>query len=156
MTDVRGDTQRPGEYRETQNMIGRTSNIHQARYVPPPHLKLPALLTDLEKLMNEDDEKCPTLVRIALAHYQFEAIHPFRDGNGRIGRLLVMLMMVREKLLPDALLPLSKAFDRRKTEYVDSLLRVSKEGDWTGWLQFFFESVIESADDALHSSRCAR
>lgn len=149
MTGVRGERERPGEFRTSQNFIGRSSDINSARFVPPPHVELPSLITDLERLINEETEDLPLLVRIAVAHYQFEAIHPFRDGNGRIGRLLVMLMLVRDNLLPGPLLPLSSAFDRRRDAYGDGLLRVSMTGDWTGWLRFFFESVIESADEAL-------
>jgi Fic family protein len=149
MTGVRGERERPGEFRSSQNFIGRSTDIHAARFVPPPHLELPALLGDLEQLVNEDAERMPILVRIAVAHYQFEAIHPFRDGNGRIGRLLVLLMLVRERLLGGPLLPISAALERHRVEYADLLLGVSMRGDWTPWLRFFFECVIESADDAL-------
>jgi Fic family protein len=149
MTGVRGDRERPGEFRTTQNFIGRSTDIHAARFVPPPHLELPALLGDLEHLVNEDVESMPTLARIAVAHYQFETIHPFRDGNGRIGRLIATLMLVREGLLPGPFVPLSSALERRREEYVDLLLRVSMKGDWNSWLTFFFECVIESADEAI-------
>lgn len=149
MTGVRGERERPGEFRMAQNFIGRSSDINFARFVPPPHIELARLLSDLERLMNEDAEELPVLVRIAIAHYQFETIHPFGDGNGRIGRLLVMLMLIRENLLPGPLLPLSSAFEQRRNDYVDHLLHLSQTGDWTSWLRFFFESVIVSADEAL-------
>ena len=149
MNGVRGGRERPGEFRTVQNYIGRSTDIHLARFVPPPHLELPLLLSDLERLMNEDAEELPTLVRIAIAHYQFEAIHPFRDGNGRIGRLLVTLMLVREGLLPGPLLPLSSAFDQRRDAYVDHLLQVSRAGDWSSWIRYFLESVIISAEEAM-------
>ncbi len=149
MTGVRGERERPGEFRTVQNHIGRSMDIQEARFVPPPPLELPTLLSDLEHLMNEDADELPTLVRIAIAHYQFEAIHPFRDGNGRIGRLLVMLMLVREQLLPGPLLPLSSAFEQHRDAYVDNLLQVSRAGDWNTWLRFFLHSVIESADEAI-------
>ena len=149
MTGVRGERERPGEFRTVQNHIGRSVDIQEARFVPPPPLALPALLSDLEHLMNEDAAELPTLVRIAIAHYQFETIHPFRDGNGRIGRLLVMLMMVREQLLPGPLLPLSSAFEQHRDAYVENLLQVSRTGDWAAWLRFFLQGVIDSADEAI-------
>lgn len=149
MTGVRGDRERPGEFRTGQNFIGRSPDIRDARFVPPPHLELPALLGDLERLINEDAGDLPLLVRIAIAHYQFEAIHPFRDGNGRIGRLLIVLMLVRDGLLPGPLLPVSSAFERRREDYTDHLLRVSTTGEWTNWVRFFLEGVAESADEAL-------
>jgi len=149
MTGVRGERERPGEFRMAQNFIGLSSDINLARFVPPPHIELPRLLSDLERLMNEDAQELPVLVRIAIAHYQFETIHPFGDGNGRIGRLIVMLMLIRENLLPGPLLPLSSAFDQRRNDYVGHLLHLSQTGDWTSWLRFFFESVIVSADEAL-------
>ena len=151
MTGVRGERERPGEFRMSQNFIGRSSNIHEARFVPPPHLELPALLSDLERLMNEDAEDLPTLARIAIAHYQFEAVHPFRDGNGRIGRLLIMLMLVREGLLSDPVLPLSSALDRHRDAYVDGLLEVSRRGAWDHWIRFFLDCIVESADEALRT-----
>jgi Fic family protein len=149
MTGVRGDSERPGEFRTTQNFIGRSSDIHAARFVPPPHLELPALLSDLERFINLDTPELPHLVRVAVAHYQFETIHPFRDGNGRIGRLLMLLMLVRDGLLPGPLLPLSSAIEHRRDEYVDRLLHVSQRGEWTAWIGFFLESVMESAAEAL-------
>lgn len=149
LTGVRGERERPGEFRTAQNFIGSSSDIHAARFVPPPHLELPSLLTDLERFVNEDVRAMPLLVRIAIAHYQFETIHPFRDGNGRIGRLLIMLMLVREALLPGPLLPISSAFEHRRGTYNDRLLAVSVSGEWTGWLRFFLESVAETADEAL-------
>lgn len=149
MTGVRGERERPGEFRDSQNHIGRSRDIHEARFVPPPPGELPVLLSDLERLMNEDAKGLPTLIRVALAHYQFEVIHPFRDGNGRIGRLLVLLMLVREKLLSGPLLPISSAFERHRTAYADCLLGVSVTGDWSAWLRFFLESVVESANEAI-------
>ena len=150
LTGVRGERERPGEFRTTQNFIGSSTDILAARFVPPPHLELPALLADLERFINEDTPELPLLVRIAVAHYQFETIHPFRDGNGRIGRLIIMLMLVRDGLVPGPLLPISSAFEHRRDVYNDRLLGVSTGGDWTAWLRFFLESVAESADEALH------
>lgn len=150
LTGVRGERERPGEFRTAQNFIGGSRGINAARFVPPSHLELPALLSDLERFINEDVPELPLLVRIAVAHYQFETIHPFRDGNGRIGRLIIMLMLVRDRLLPGPLLTISSAFEHRRDEYNDRLLAVSTAGDWSGWLRFFLESVAESADEALH------
>lgn len=149
LSGVRGEHERPGEFRTAQNFIGSSRDIHAARFVPPPHLELPALLADIERFINERVPDLPLLARIAVVHYQFEAIHPFRDGNGRIGRLVIMLMLVRDGLLPGPLLPISSALERRRDEYNDRLLAVSVSGDWAGWLRFFLESVVESADEAL-------
>ena len=149
MTDVRGDRERPGEYRDAQNFIGATTDIREARFVPPPHLRVPGLLADLERYLHDEEPEVPDLVRVAIAHYQFEAIHPFRDGNGRIGRLLIVLLLVRDGLLPGPFLPISSAFERRRKAYADHLLRVSTHGDWEGWLLFFLESVDEAALLAL-------
>jgi len=149
LTGVRGERERPGEFRTSQNFIGSSADIHAARFVPPPHVELPALLADIERFINEDVAELPLLVRMAVAHYQFETIHPFRDGNGRIGRLVIMLMLVRDGLLPGPLLPISSAFERRRDAYNDHLLAVSMRGDWTAWVAFFLECVAESADEAL-------
>lgn len=149
MKGVRGDRERPGEYRSTQNFIGSSQDIAKARYVPPPPTELPALLSDLEHFINEDSPELPLLARTAIAHYQFEAIHPFRDGNGRIGRLLIALMFVRDGLLSGPLLPLSSAFERDRVQYADALLSVSTRGDWNAWLSYFFSCVAESGAEAL-------
>jgi cell filamentation protein, protein adenylyltransferase len=149
MTGVRGARERPGEFRLTQNFIGTSGDIHAARFVPPPHMELPALLADFERLVNDDVKALPLLVRLAVAHYQFETMHPFRDGNGRIGRLLIMLMLVRDGLLPGPLLPISSALERRRGEYVDLLLRVSEANEWAAWVRFFLQCVVDSAEEAL-------
>lgn len=150
MTDVRGDRERPGEYRDTQNWIGRPGQeIQAARFVPPPHLELPALIGDLEHLVNDDQPELPHIARAAIAHYQFEAIHPFRDGNGRIGRLLITLLLIRDGLLSGPFVPVSVAFERRRDEYADHLLAVSRTGDWLPWLRFFAECMIESTEVAI-------
>jgi Fic family protein len=150
MTGVRGDRERPGEYRDTQNFVASASHrIADARFVPPPQTHIPELMSDLERLLNDDQPDLPPLVRAAIAHYQFETIHPFRDGNGRIGRLLVSLLLIRDKILPGPLLPLSIALEKRRSEYNDYLLRVSTHGDWLAWIEFFLAAIAETATDAV-------
>ena len=150
MVDVRGNQERPGEFRSDQNFIGTSRDILAARFVPPPHLELPKLISDLEHLVNDEGRELPRLVRAAIAHYQFETIHPFRDGNGRIGRLLVLLLMIRDGAIPSPLLPLSPAFERQRAEYADLLLRVSTDNDWLPWIRFFLQGIVDSAEAALH------
>jgi Fic family protein len=159
MKGVRGGREQPGEFRMVQNWIGtQAGGVREARFVPPPPQELAPLLMDLERYMNASTERSkrdaasaslPPLVRVAVAHYQFETIHPFRDGNGRIGRLLVMLNMVRDQLLPGPVLPISTAIERRKTEYMDRLLAVSMRGEWSAWVRFFLECAAEAAGDAM-------
>jgi Fic family protein len=151
MKGVRGGREQPGEFRMVQNWIGTQSGgLREARFVPPPPQELASLLRDLERYMNDGDAtSLPRLVRAAVAHYQFETIHPFRDGNGRIGRLLVMLLMVRDKLLPGPVLPISTAIERRKTEYMDRMLAVSMRGEWSQWVHFFLDCAAEAAGDAM-------
>jgi Fic family protein len=159
MKGVRGGREQPGEFRMVQNWIGtRSGGLREARFVPPPPQELAPLLKDLERYMNASTERSerdssaaalPPLVRVAVAHYQFETIHPFRDGNGRIGRLLVMLLMVRDKLLPGPVLPISTAIERRKTEYMDRMLAVSMRGEWNQWVQFFLDCAADEAAEAM-------
>jgi Fic family protein len=149
LTGVRGDRERPGEFRTGQNWIGRRGDsIHEARFVPPPVPEMLAALDDFERALNEPGE-LPLLVRLALLHYQFEAIHPFRDGNGRVGRLLVALLLVSSGRLREPLLYLSAHFERHRDAYMDLLLRVSQTGDWTAWLDFCLRGVLESAREAV-------
>ena len=150
LTGVRGDRERPGEYRDAQNFIGSSGGgIQAARFVPPPPLEVPRLMSDLERYLHEDLPDLPDLLRTAVAHYQFETIHPFRDGNGRIGRLLVALLLVRDQVLPGPLLPISVAIERRRIEYADALLAVSMHAEWERWLRFFLECTVETAELAL-------
>jgi Fic family protein len=150
MKGVRGGREQPGEFRMVQNWIGaQAGGLREARFVPPPPQELASLLRDLERFMNDDAGTTPHLVRVALAHYQFETIHPFRDGNGRIGRLLIMLMLVRHNMLPGPVLPVSTAIERRRSEYMDRMLAVSMRGEWNAWLTFFLDCVAESARDAM-------
>jgi len=153
---VRGEDRRPGELRTQQNWIGTLgTNIGDARYIPPPPELLPDLLADWERFVNDDDDM-PPLVRCALAHYQFEAIHPYVDGNGRIGRLLIILILCARGVLPKPLLYLSAYFERHRKEYGEHLYRISATGRWEPWLEFFLTGVVEQAHDALERSRRVR
>lgn len=145
---VRGRERRVGEFRRMQNYIAKPGQpISEARYVPPPVTELPRVLDEFEKYLHKEDE-IPLLVRLALIHYQFEAIHPFEDGNGRIGRLLIPLLLCERKHLSQPLLYLSNYFEKNRDSYADLLLRVSKEDAWLEWIQFFLRGVSEAASDA--------
>ena len=153
MQGVRGEDKRPGELREIQNWIrSKGTNIGDARYIPPPPDYLPDLMADWEAFVNEELEM-PRLMQCALIHYQFEAIHPYVDGNGRIGRLLITLFLHARNVLPKPLLYLSAYFERNRDAYIDHLLKVSLSGDWEPWLEFFMQGVVEQAEDALERSR---
>lgn len=147
MRGVRGADKAPGQVRKSQNWIGG-SRPGNARFVPPPPADVPGLMADLEKWVHSRDE-LPPLVRAGLAHVQFETIHPFLDGNGRIGRLLITLLVEHWKLLSAPLLYLSLAFKRHQGEYYERLAAVRTEGDWEGWTAFYLSCVRESADDGV-------
>ena len=147
MKGVRGEGTRPGEIRCSQNWIGGT-RPGNARFVPPPPGAVPKAMAALDRWIHADDP-LPPLVRAGLAHVQFETIHPFLDGNGRIGRLLITLLVEHWKLLPAPLLYLSLAFKRHRQEYYDRLSAVRTDGDWEGWTSFFLECVHEAADDGV-------
>jgi Fic family protein len=147
---TRGEQQHPGEFRQVQNFIGiPQSTIRTARYIPPPAHELTALLAAFEQFI-QDDDRYPALLRLALIHYQFEAIHPFLDGNGRVGRLLISLLLSHWGLLAQPLLYLSAYFERHRTDYYDLLLRVSQAGDWSAWIMFFLRGVEQQARDAFN------
>lgn len=150
MERVRGGDQTPGEFRRNQVYIGqRGQPIAEARFVPPPPGEhVDRAMADLEYYLHAPSE-LPSVVRLALVHYQFEAIHPFNDGNGRIGRLLISLMLCLEGVLPQPLLYLSAWFERYRTEYYDRLLHVSQRGSWGEWLNFFARGVAHEAMDAV-------
>ena len=152
MREVRGVDKTPGEYRKCQNFVGRGRDILQARFVPPPKAEMEAAMDELEKYINVGKD-FPSLVRIATIHYQFETIHPFGDGNGRIGRLLISLLLAAYRLLPEPLLYLSAYFERNRDEYNDCLLRVSQKGDWHKWILFFLDGVKTEAGDAIRRAR---
>jgi Fic family protein len=153
MEGVRGGKADPGEFRHTQNWIGPPGcTLNEATYVPPPVDEMKAALGALEIYLHEGNQ-APPLVRLACIHYQFEAIHPFIDGNGRIGRLLLALLLVHWNLLPLPLLYLSAYFERNRQQYYDLLLRVSQESAWKEWLEFFLHGVAEQARDAVIRAR---
>lgn len=148
MEGVRGAQRDPGKFRRVQNWIGPPgAEAEEATFVPPPPGEIPEALGALERYVHEDT-RLPPLVDIALVHYQFEAIHPFLDGNGRIGRLLITLMLVERDLLPEPLLYLSAYFERHRGAYYDRLLAVSRQGAWEDWLLFFLRGVLTEARDA--------
>lgn len=149
LTGVRGEHATPGEFRHSQNWLGPPNcNLNEARFVPPPVPQMREALNAFESYLH-DAGAHPPLVRLALAHYQFEAIHPFVDGNGRIGRLLISLLLVEWGLLPIPLLYLSAFFHRHRQEYYDLLMAVSERGAWRDWITFFLQGVAEQARDAV-------
>lgn len=148
MTGVRGQHATPGEFRRTQNWIGKPGDtLAQANYVPPPPDTLGEHLSAWEKFLH--DRMLPPLVHAALVHYQFEAIHPFLDGNGRVGRLLITLELCERNILPVPLLYLSAFFEATRADYYAGLRDISEGGDWTGWLQYFLNGIARQAEDAL-------
>ena len=148
MRGVRGDMATPGEFRRSQNWIGPPGcGLNDATYVPPPTDEMTACLDAMERFLHDDG--LPPLVHAALAHAQFEAIHPFLDGNGRVGRLLITLLLVERGILPSPLLYLSAYFEATREEYYAHLLAVTEQGAWKNWLIYFLRGVRSQADDAL-------
>lgn len=144
MKSVRGEHKAPGELRCSQNWIGG-SNLNDAFFIPPPHEDVPELMGDLEKFLNNQNIDVPHLIRIAIAHYQFETIHPFLDGNGRIGRLLITLYLVRMGLLRKPLLYLSSYMESHKGSYYNALTMVRSNNALIHWIRFFLVAIIETA-----------
>jgi Fic family protein len=155
MQGVRGQDKGPGEFRRVQNYIARDgARFNEARFVPPPPGEpLEQAMNDLERFMNSTDHRLPWLVATAMSHYQFECIHPFRDGNGRLGRLLVALTLCKSGALSKPLVYVSPYFETHRRDYYDLLLRVSTHGDWYTWIRFFCTAVAWQADDAVWRSR---
>ena len=133
---VRGKHKMPGEYRTSQNWIGG-SKLTDAVFIPPPYQDVPELMSDLEKFLNNDDLRVPHLIRIGIAHYQFESIHPFLDGNGRLGRLLITLYLVSNNILHKPALYLSDFFEKNRSNYYDNLTAARTQNNLTRWLTFF-------------------
>lgn len=149
MSGVRGQNRRPGEFREVQAIIsGPRGGIQNARYVPPPRSEMMPALYELERFLHAESD-LPLLVQLALIHYQFEAIHPFEDGNGRTGRLLLTLLLCSRNYLTHPWLYLSDYLDANREVYVDLLLAVSLNGDWEQWIRFFLQAVAAVATDAF-------
>lgn len=145
---VRGEHRLPGEFRNSQNWIGGSS-INDAVFIPPDQHEVPELMSDLEKFLNNDNLYVPDVIKIAIAHYQFETIHPFLDGNGRIGRLLITLYLVSTGILAKPALYLSDYFDKNKTLYYDNLMRVRTHNDMRQWLLFFLEGVRQTSENSI-------
>ncbi len=148
----RGSEKSPGDFRRSQNWLGGT-RPGNAVFVPPPPHEVHECMGALERWLRDDPEKTPTLLKAALAHVQFETIHPFLDGNGRVGRLLITLLFCVEKILRDPLLYLSLYLKRHRDEYYKLLDRVRREGDWEAWIGFFADGVIESAAGAVETAQ---
>jgi Fic family protein len=153
MEGVRGQQSTPGEFRQSQNWIGPAgATLNEATFVPPPVAEMHECLSELEKFLHSDT-RLPPIIQAAMVHYQFEAIHPFLDGNGRIGRLLVTLLLCQKNVLSKPLLYLSAFFEKHRPEYYELLLNVSQSGQWRKWMEFFLQAVIEQSDDAVSRSR---
>ena len=148
----RGSDRQPGEFRRSQNWIGgmRPGNAH---FVPPPHTEVPSCISELERFVHDESSDLPRLVTAGLAHAQFETIHPFLDGNGRIGRLLITLLLCDFGLLHEPLLYLSLYFKEHRDEYYRLLDLARLEGDWEAWLGFFLQGAAETADEAVANAR---
>ena len=146
---VRGAERNPGNFREIQVLIGSTPRIEDATYVPPAAEYLPDLLSNLEDFIRSPPSDMPILVQCAVLHYQFEAVHPFVDGNGRIGRLLIPLFLCERNILPHALLYISAYLESHRTEYFDRLLGVSQRNEWKEWVAFFLTAVAHQSDEAV-------
>ena len=152
LSNGRGSHKSPGEFRRSQNWIGG-SRPGNARYVPPPPEKVMGCLGALEKFLHDDPVKTPTLIKAALVHVQFESIHPFLDGNGRVGRLLITLLLCAEGAMTEPLLYLSLYLKTNREAYYDLLQRMRDTGDWEEWLRFFLEGVRETAEAGAWTTR---
>lgn len=164
MSGVRGQEKNPGEFRHSQNWIGAAgSSLQNASFVPPSPEDMVQSMSDLEKYLNSEDE-LDILIRVALIHYQFETIHPFLDGNGRIGRLLITLFLMEQNVLTTPVLYISYFLKKNRIEYYDRMTEVRNKGNYEQWVKFFLQAVYESAKDAtdtidklnaLHYKNCA-
>jgi Fic family protein len=148
----RGSDKNPGEFRRDQNwLVGVRPSV--ARFVPPPWQEVVSMMAGLEKFIHDEPQPTPVLIKAALAHAQFETIHPFLDGNGRVGRLLITLLLCSEGVLSRPLLYLSLHFKRNRDSYYEHLQRVRTDGAWEDWIRFFLEGVIEVAESTTHTTQ---
>ena len=147
---TRGEHKLPGEFRSSQNWMGGAS-LNDAVFIPPPHHEIGRLMGDLENFLHNEEAAVPHLIKIALAHYQFETIHPFLDGNGRIGRLMITLYLIENKIIDKPVLYLSDFFEKNKGLYYDNLTSVRRKNDLLQWIQFFLEAVTQTCETATQS-----
>jgi len=152
LTKGRGGNQTPGEFRRSQNWIGGT-RLGNAAFVPPPAEDVPECMSKLELFLHDQPGPTPVLIKAALVHVQFETIHPFLDGNGRLGRLLITLLLCEQKVLREPMLYLSLCFKTHRQNYYDLLNNVRRTGDWEAWLDFFAEAVIVTATQAVETAQ---
>ena len=150
MSGVRGEHRNPGEFRASQNWIGGAS-LKDATYIPPVHTELNELMSDLEKFLHNEKIEVPYILRAGIAHYQFETIHPFLDGNGRIGRLLITLYLVSTNLLSKPALYLSDYFEKHRQLYYDNLNNVRIKNDMSQWLKFYLVGIIETSEKSIYT-----
>lgn len=153
MENVRGNHATPGEFRQSQNWIGSFgATLNEATFVPPPVPEMMECLQKLEKFLYTNNN-LPPLIEVAMVHYQFEVIHPFLDGNGRVGRLLIIFLLCSRNVLSKPLLYLSAFFEQHRQRYYDLLLKVSANGAWHDWIEFFLQAVLKQSEDAVSRSR---
>ena len=152
LNNVRGQEKNPGEFRSSQNWIGgKGSTLKDAKYIPPNVEDMKEAMSNLEKYLNNEDDSLDKLIQIALIHYQFETIHPFLDGNGRIGRLLIILYLIDKKILNKPSLYISYYLKKNRTEYYDRMSEVRKNGNYEQWVKFFLTALIESSNDSIET-----
>lgn len=153
MENVRGNHATPGEFRQSQNWIGSFgATLNEATFVPPPVPEMMECLQKLEKFLYTNNN-LPPLIEVAMVHYQFEVIHPFLDGNGRVGRLLIIFLLCSRNVLSKPLLYLSAFFEQHRQRYYDLLLKVSANGAWRDWIEFFLQAVLKQSEDTVLRSR---